>query len=160
MYINGNFQQSDSLYETYLIKACFTVEKWSEFQHKYVDCLIACVHLQMPGTNGPIQTIGIITAKLGVFQENLDVDDALDFLSVHPCLTESRRLNNVLEYTNVLLNMINLDGSQYLTIPMSNGRRVREYLRNRRSETADTPLADNDDEDTQILDDEGYFVQR
>jgi hypothetical protein len=167
MFLNGNFADSDSLYETYLLKGYFTVDNWSLFLQRYVDCLYVCVHVQT-GRNGPIQTIAIISARLEVIEGNVTIEDALDFLSLSQLLCTSRPIANVLEYTNIILNLIAIEGSQYLTIPMSNGRRVRQYLRDRRLQTTESTLEssveltsdDSGIEDTQILDENGMIIQR
>jgi len=164
MFLNGNFAESDSLYETYLLKGYFTVDNWSLFLQRYVDCLIVCVHLQTGDATGPIQTIAIITARLEVIEGNVTIDDALDFMCISQLLCESRPIANLLEYTNVLLNLIHIEGQQYLTIPMSNGRRVRAMLRNRRLQptesTVELTTDDSGVEDTQILDENGMIIQR
>ncbi len=111
----------------------------------------------MAGEGSPIQTIAIITTKLEAFKENLDVEDALDFMTLHPTLTNYKQIENVLEYTNVILNLLNVEGRQYITIPMSNERRVKKYVDEGTSLLTDEEMDFND---TAILDDEGYFRQR
>lgn len=157
MFINGDFKTSDSLYQTYLVKGCFTLDNWSLFLHRYVDCVLCSVHLQMAGEGSPIQTIAVITTKLTGREEKLDIEDALDFMTLHPTLTNYKQIENVLEYTNVILNLLNVEGKQFITIPMSNERRVKQYVLENKSLLTDEELDFND---TAIIDDEGYFIEK
>lgn len=111
----------------------------------------------MAGEGSPIQTIAVITTKLIGREEKLDIEDALDFMTLHPTLTNYKQIENVLEYTNVILNLLNVEGRQFITIPMSNERRVKQYVQENKSLLTDEEMDFND---TAIIDDEGYFIEK